>query len=142
MSAEELKATFNRAAGAAYNQGDVDKLDEIYAPEFVYHRPPFPDIVGLKAYKQLIVDVRQGFSDSRLTFDEIIVEGNTMTTRWTWQGKNTNQSPFLPFPPTGKEVKITGSSVSHLKGGKATEEWNHVDWLGFFQQLGIIPPLG
>ena len=141
MPSGELKAIFNRAVSAAYNHGDVDKLDEIYAPEFVYHRPPLPDIVSLKAYKQTILDVLQTFTEVKITFDEIIVEGDTIATRWTWQGKHTGESPFLPFPPTGKEVKITGSSISHLQGGKATEEWNHADWMGFFQQLGIIPPL-
>jgi len=142
MTAEELKATFDRAVGAAYNQGNVDALDEIYAPEFVYHRPPLPDIVGLKAYKQTILDVRQSFTEVKLTFDEIIVEGDTIATRWTWQGKHAGQSPFFPFPATGKEVKITGSSMSHMQGGKATEEWNHANWLGFFQLLGVVPPLG
>jgi ketosteroid isomerase-like protein len=69
MSSEELKATFHRTVYAAYNQGDVDKLDEIYVPEFVYHRFPFPDAVDLKAYKQTILDLRQAFTNVKLTFD-------------------------------------------------------------------------
>lgn len=142
MSSEELKATFNRAVSAAYNQGEVDKLDEIYAQEFVYHRPPFPDAVDLKAYKQTILDLRQAFTEVKLTFDQMIVEGDTISTRWTWQGKHTGQSPSFPFPATGKQVKINGVAMSNVKNGKATEEWNSVDWLGFLQQLGIIPPLG
>ncbi len=142
MTTEELKATFNRAVSAAYNQGEVDKLDEIYAQDFVYHRPPFPDAADLNAYKQTILDLRKAFTDVKLTFDEMIVEGETIATRWTWQGKHTDQSPSFPFPPTGKQVKINGVAISHLKDGKATEEWNSVDWLGFFQQLGVIPPLG
>jgi steroid delta-isomerase-like uncharacterized protein len=120
----------------------VDALDEIYAPEFVYHRFPFPDAVDLKAYKQTILDLRQAFTDVKLTFDEMIVEGDTVATRWTWQGKNTGQSQSFPFPATGKQVKINGVAMSHVTGGKATEEWNSVDWLGFLQQLGIIQPLG
>jgi steroid delta-isomerase-like uncharacterized protein len=142
MSAEELKATFHRTVYAAYNQGNVDALDEIYAPEFVYHRSPFPDAVDLKAYKQVILDLRQAFTDVKLTFDQMIVEGDTAATRWTFEAKHTGQSPSFPFPATGKQVKITGTAMTHLKGGKATEEWNSVDWLGFLQQLGIIPPLG
>lgn len=142
MSSEELKATFHRVVGAAYNQGNVDALDEIYVPEFVYHRSPFPDAVDLKAYKQTILDLRQAFTNVKLTFDEMIVEGDTVATRWTFEAKHTGQSPSFPFPATRKQVKINGAAMSHVTGGKATEEWNSVDWLGFFQQLGVIPPLG
>ena len=141
MSAEELKATIRRVVGGAYNKGNLDAMDELYAPNFVYHRVPLPDIVGLEAYKQAIADIRNSFSNLKLTFDKIIMEEDTVATRWTFRGTHTGQSPTIPIPPTGKKVLITGGSITHIRGGKAVEEWNYADWLGFFQQLGVVPPL-
>jgi len=141
MSAEELKATIRRVAEGAYNRGDLVAMDECYSAEFIYHRVPLPDIVGLEAYKRAIIDVRNSFSDVQLRFDEIIIEGDVIATRWTFGGKHLGQSPTIPIPPTNKQVTITGCSVTHTVGGKALEEWNYADWLGFFQQLGVVPPL-
>jgi predicted ester cyclase len=116
-------------------------MDELYSAEFVYHRVPLPDIVGLNAYKQAIKDIRNSFSNVQPRFEEIIIEGDTVATRWRFSGKHTGQSPTIPIPPTNKQVAITGSSVTHTVGGKAVEEWNHADWFSFFQQVGVVPPL-
>ena len=136
MPAGELKATVRRVVEGAYNKGNLDALNELYAADFVYRRPPLPDITGLQAYKQAIADVRSSFSDVELTFNEIIVEGETIATRWKFQGTHIGQSPTIPVPSTGKQVRITGASVTHAVTGKAVEEWNHAGWLDFFQQLG------
>ena len=46
---EDVAAAFE----AAWNEGDVDALDAIAAPDLVVHDPPGPDLVGLDAYKRL-----------------------------------------------------------------------------------------
>jgi predicted ester cyclase len=48
----------------------------------------------------------------------------------------------MPVPPTGRRVEMMGCSVSHWMVGRIVEEWNYVDWLGLFRQVGVIPPLG
>ena len=139
---EELKASVRQLVDEAWNKGNLDALDEAYAADFVQHPPPFPDIVGLEAFKQSIANTRSVYSDIQLTIDEIIIEGDTIATRWTWQGTHTGQSPTLPIPPTGKRVINTGVSVVHTVDGKAVEEWSYGDSLGLFQQLGVVPPIG
>jgi hypothetical protein len=42
----------------------------------------------------------------------------------------------------GKTMQISGSTIIRLAGGRIVESWTHADFLGMFQQLGIIPPLG
>jgi hypothetical protein len=32
--------------------------------------------------------------------------------------------------------------VVHVKYGKVVEEWEYSDYLGFLQQLSVVPPLG
>jgi predicted ester cyclase len=139
MSTEELKAKITRAMEEVYNRGNLNVVDETAAANLVFHNPPFPDVVGREAYKQYIGGVRAAFSGLHITFDEVIGEGNTTVARWTLRGTHTGQSPSLPFPPTGKQVTITGCIMTHWAEGRLVEHWNHVNYLGMLQQLGVIP---
>ena len=78
----------------------------------------------------------------RISYDEMVGEGDTIAYRYTWQGKHTGLSPSLPIPPTGKEVTLVGCIVVHIADGKIVEEFEYSDYLGFLQQLGVVPPLG
>jgi len=60
----------------------------------------------------------------------------------TWHGRHTGQSPSLPILPTGKEVTLVGCIVVHVVDGKIVEEFEQSDYLGFLQQLDVVPPLG
>jgi predicted ester cyclase len=142
MSADGLKATARLAIEGAYNQGKLDGLDDLYATGVLYHRPPLTDIEGLRALKEYIADLSRAFSEVRYTLDEISLEGEVLASRWTLRGKHTGQSPSMPVPPTGREATITGCSMARCVQGKMEEEWSHADWLGFFQQLNVIPPMG
>ena len=123
-----------RAMAEAWNTGNVDALDEVYAPDYVTHNPPFPDIEGREAYKKHIRDTRATFPDVQLTILEAILDGNIGATTWTWRGTHKE---------TGKQVTMTGCVIAHLGAdGKIVEEWEWADWLGMLQQLGfkLVPP--
>ena len=49
---------------------------------------------------------------------------------------------LVPIPPTGNRVTVKGATLGRYVGGKYAEEWEHQDWLGFMQQLGLAPPPG
>lgn len=142
MSAEELKAAIHRIIEEIWNKGNLDVADEVDAADYVYHNSPFPDIVGREAFKQYVAGARIALPDLHVTADEIIVEGNTTVTRYTWRGTHTGQSPTLPIPPTGKQVIGSSCAVVRFVEGKAVEAWVYDDWLGVLQQMGVVPPLG
>ena len=48
----------------------------------------------------------------------------------------------MPIPPSGKEVTLVGCVVVRVEDGKILEEFEYADYLGFLQQLGIVPHLG
>ena len=60
---DELKTKIKRAWEEAFNQGKMEGLDELVAPNWVRHKPPFPDIVGLDALKKYITDCRTSYPD-------------------------------------------------------------------------------
>jgi steroid delta-isomerase-like uncharacterized protein len=142
MSLKSLKDKIQKAGEEAWYNGNVDALDEVYAADYVYHRPPLPDIVGLDAVKESIATTRLAYSDIQSDYEEMIGEGDSLAYRWTLRMKHKGKSPTLPIPPTGKDVILSGCTVVHIKDGKVIEEFEYADCLGFLQQLEVVPPLG
>jgi len=138
MSAE-LKAKIKQAWEEAFNQGKADELDEILAPDYVRHQPPFPDYVGREAIKNFTTETRSSYPDVHLTVDKVIIEGDWTASLWTFEGTQRGVSPTSGAPPTNKYVKFRGCNMTRWEGGKAVEDWNLGDYLGLFQQLGIAP---
>ncbi|MCK4646027.1 MAG: ester cyclase [Candidatus Aminicenantes bacterium] len=139
---EELRGIILRVVEEAWNQGKMEVLDEHFAPEYVYHHSPSPDIEGLEAYKQYIIDTRNSYPDFKLTIEEMIIKGDISVVRGTFSGTNTGELPDLGIPATGKQVTFNWCLVSHHMNGKTKEEWNYMDQLGLMQQLGftLTPP--
>jgi len=138
---EDFKAAVILAVEAAWNEGDLDALDQVYDPGLVRHEPPFPDKPDLAAYKEWIAATRVSYPDSKLVIEELIKVGNTTASRWTWRGTHTAENPATRIPPTGKQVELVGSNIGHLEGDLTIEEWSYGDYMGLFQQLGVIPAL-
>ncbi len=138
MSPADPRTAVQRAFGEAFS-GNVNALDEVAAPDIVFHRPPGPDVKGLAAYKQLVVEMAKPFSDIRFTLDDFIVGGEKAAARWTFQATHTGVIPDLPIPATGKRVTMTGITLIHMVDGKSVEEWEYVDMLGLMEQLGVAP---
>ena len=128
-----------RANEAAWNEGDLDALDQVYDPGLVRHEPPFPDTPDLAAHKEWIAASRASYPDATLEFNEMIKEGNATAARWTFRGTHTGEHPALPIPPTGQKVKMTGGSMTRIEGDLIVEEWIFGDYMGLFQQLGVVP---
>jgi predicted ester cyclase len=142
MTLEELKNRIRQVGEQAWMEGNLDALDEVYADELIACRPPLPEILGLAATKEYMEDTRRASSNIKISFDEMIGEGDTIAYRYTWSAKHTGQSASLPIPPTGKEITLTGCIFVHLENGKVVEEIDHSDYLGFLQQLEVIPHFG
>ncbi len=142
MSTREIMAKERWATEEAFIKGNIDALDEVFAPDCVFHSPPLLPSYDLQVMKITAINLIEGMSDIRWNWDEIIVQGNSAVQRFTLRGKHTGVIPGMPAPPTGKELILTGCTVYHLKKDKIVEFNEYNDWLGFFQQLGLVPPLG
>ncbi len=135
---EELRSKMLRWIDA-WNTGNLDMLDEVFALDSTYHVPPFPDLVGIEAHKQFITEARLSYPDFHLMLHEIIAEGNVTVMRWTWHGTFSGPSSMIPIPPTNRHGAAEGVHVVHWEQGKAVEAWHIGDWLGLLQQFGVIP---
>ena len=136
----ELEATIRRVIDETWNKGNFDAFDELYDKDFVRHRPPFPDVIGLEAHKERFGIVFSAFPDHVGTIHAIIINGDKAAVQYTWRGTHTGEG--LSIPPTNKEVTVAGCDVYKIVDGKVVEEWDHEGFLSLFQQLGykIVPP--
>jgi steroid delta-isomerase-like uncharacterized protein len=134
VSAEENKALARRSWEAAVN---LDILDEVYAPDVVWHEPD-RDLQGLEQAKQYVTMYKTAFPDLQATVEDVIAEGDKVVTRYTVRG--THEGEIEEFgPPTGRQIAIEGITIHRIEGGKIVEEWEAYDNLSVLQQLGLAP---
>ncbi len=139
MQPEENKAITRRFLEEIFAGGNLELVDELFAPNFVLHDPSVPqEVHGLEAMKQYITMYRTAYPDTRFAVGDQIAEGDRVVTRWTGQG--THQGELMGIPPTGARVTVTGISIDRIAGGRIEETWVSYDALGMMQQLGVIPP--
>ena len=60
---------------AAWEQGDVSAVDEVFAEDVTYHGPPFPDM-GRAELRDFISGFRTGFSEIHVQVHEHVVDGD------------------------------------------------------------------
>ena len=68
----------------------------------------------------------------------MVAEGDKVSTLLVMEGTHTGQ--WLGIPPNGKRINIRMMVIHRIQNGKIIEDWVLVESLGFFQQLGILPP--
>ncbi len=131
---EENKALTRRAWESIDNP---DVIDEVYAPDVVWHEPD-QDIHGSEEAKQFVSTFLAAFPDINASVEDMIAEGDKVVTRVTIRG--THQGETEEFgPPTGRQVELAGVTISRIEGGKIVEDWDSYDNLSLMQQLGLAP---
>jgi len=128
----------HRADDELFNRGNLDVVDELFAPDFVYHDPAsHQDWHGPERVKEYATALRAAFPDLQQTIEDQVAEGEQVAYRWTARG--THRGELLGIAPTGKQVEFGGIAIMRIVGGTITEIWEHYDALGLLQQLGVIP---
>jgi steroid delta-isomerase-like uncharacterized protein len=110
-----------RHVSPAYVGQDLAESESFLGPE------------GLRSRLERFV---AAFPDGRVEADHQIADGPDVTTRWTLTGTQTGELDGLP--PSGKEVTVSGITITRLRGDLVVEEWTSWDRLGLLVQLGAI----
>jgi len=142
MVTKEFLAKARSVLEEVLTKGNVDALDQIDDPDVVVTMYPFPAMKGLPAVKQGFLGLKAGFSDVRITWEEMVSEGDSYAGRYVMRMKHTGSSPMFPIPPTGKEIVVPGCFFARVKNGKDVEVVHYHDNLGMLQQMGVIPATG
>jgi len=135
---EQHKKVIRRLFDELWNSRKMNVADEILTPESRNHDPNTPDFgAGPEAYKKLVTMYTKAFPDLRFTLDDTITEGDKMVVRWTSNG--THKGELRGIQPTGKAIRVTGTTTCRFSGDKIADQWVVWDALGLMQQLGVVP---
>jgi steroid delta-isomerase-like uncharacterized protein len=117
--------------------GNWDAIDELVSETYIGFDPSQPEPIrgrdGIRANVQQYVDA---FANARVTVDDQIAEGDKVATRWT--GRGTHSGEIAGIAATGRDVTVSGLTISRLDGGVIAEEWTTWDTLGMLVQVGAI----
>ena len=116
---------------------DPGILEEVYAPDLVWHEPD-RDIRGSEEARRFLGAYKTAFPDLHATVEDVIAEGEKVVTRWTVRGTHRGETEEFG-PPTDRQLEIEGITVHRIEDGKIAEEWERYDNLGALQQLGLAP---
>jgi len=119
------------------NKGHLDRADDLVLENFVELDPLPGQQQGRQGLKEVIESMRAAFPDIHWALDEMVAEGDTVCSRFTWSG--THRGAFLGIQATGKFVTVKGMVIDLLANGKMSESRILMDTLGMMQQLDAIP---
>ena len=135
-----LKTKLDRIPLEIYNQGRLQLIDELYAPEYV-ERMPQPGMAPTReGFKQFVTSLRTAFPDLHYTIDDTIEVRDKFVTRLTASG--TMRGEFAGMPATGKRATWTEIHIVRVANEHVVEHWGLVQELGMMVQLGVIPAPG
>jgi steroid delta-isomerase-like uncharacterized protein len=133
---ESNKAVVRRFLDEVINQNRLDRADDLVVEDFVELDPLPGQRQGREGLKEVLGGMRAAFPDIHWVVDEMVAEGATVVTRFTWTG--THRGAFLGVAATGRSVVVRGVVIDELVDGKMSRSRILMDSLGMMQQLGAI----
>ena len=123
-----------------YSEKDWDKTAASVTPGFVYdevatHRKS----EGVEGYLDLCKGWATAFPESRATFHNAYVIGNTVVLELTWNGIHTGpmMTPNGEVPATGESISMRAAQVVEIEDGKAASIRQYFDINTMMTQLGV-----
>ena len=135
---EANKALVRRFFDEVMNEGRLDLVAELFAPEYVNRHAHPGQQPGPDGVRQLVTNVRRAFPDLVETVDDLVAEGDRVGLRLTLRG--THLGAFRGAEATGKRVEVMGMAIVRIEAGRIAEGWFFFDREAMWDQLGIAPP--
>lgn len=135
-----LETLGRRLVDELWNGRRFEAADELIAPDFRGYAGSFGEVRGPAGVRRLVAVYREAFPDLRVDIDDMIVNDDTVVTRWKASG--THEGDLLGLAPTGRAATGRGITIDRWKNGKAVESWSESNTLELLQQLGVIPVPG
>jgi steroid delta-isomerase-like uncharacterized protein len=137
MYVEANRAIARYVAEAAWNQGRLEVIDDVFDPNFINHDPSAQQVRSAKALKRWIERLRIAFPDMHMTIEDLIAEGDRVVIRWKWTGTHTGF--FGSIPPSYNAVTLHGITIERFANGKIAEAWWSYDGSAMMLQIGAFP---
>jgi len=117
---------------AAFNRGDLDTLQELFADD--------AEIQGVLGKGQMdrVLPIWRQLVDGlgmQLTIEDMAAEGDVVAVRYTERG--TFRRPFMGHDPTGRSYEIVAMEWFVVRDRKIRQRWGARDFASQSRQLGL-----
>jgi predicted ester cyclase len=133
-SREEMLALVDRFRDEVYNDANLAVMPELMTTDYIQGSANGPDAIGIEAGGQRINTFLTALPDLEWTFDDVVVEGDRVSARWTTRG--THDGDLAGFPPSGNPIAFTGISTFTISCGKIVAFQTEMDAAGMIDQAG------
>jgi steroid delta-isomerase-like uncharacterized protein len=125
---------------AAWNAHDLERAAAFYSLDFEGSdvAQPAPQR-GPAGIRQTMALYFQAFPDLHFVAESIIVQDDQAVLVWTAYGKH--QGKVMNIPPTGRSIKVKGTSLLTISEGKIRRASYIWDVAGLLRDLGLLPEL-
>jgi predicted ester cyclase len=113
--------------------------DDLFAFGHVLHVVGRPAVVDSDGPRFLVAEYRAAFPDLTLTVDDLRVDGDRATVRWTLRG--TSLGVFDGLAPTGQPFTEEGNFVFRTAGDQIVETWVDADTDAALRRAGAAPSI-
>ena len=135
---DQNKAAYRRFIQEIFNEGRLEKLDELLAPSYILHNAPLGTPPGRDGVRQVVTMFRTAFPDLEVTIEDQVAEGDKVCSRTTTRG--THRGAIFGIRPTGKAVTMRGLTLVRIADGRVAESWVSNDVMSLMNQLGAGTP--
>jgi predicted ester cyclase len=135
---ESNKALVRRLYEEAFNQGNLDVVDELIAPDIVTHDPIILDApAGGDSIRGGIELILEAFPDFHVEVLDLIAEGDRVASYLLMSGTNTGD--YRRGGATNRKGTMRAFLLWRVSDGRLVESWGMADRFQFLQELGIVP---
>jgi predicted ester cyclase len=133
MSVAENKALVRRYLEEVVNTGDVGRITEFIAPDYIDRNDLGRGIEGARRH---VLGVRQTYPDLHVRVGQQVAEGEWVVSRVT--GRGMHLGTWLGMRPTGKAVEIRGVNIDRVVNDRMVEHGGVADLLAALLEMGAI----
>jgi len=125
-----------------FNSRDYDRIYDIQTEDYVQHGPLMGmELHGNEESLETMQMFHAAFSDLEATEEFAFAsdDGEFVCSHYVYRG--THDGDLMGIPATDAEAETRGTVVNRIEDGKIAEAWILADFLGLFQQVGVIPAM-
>ncbi|PSL17274.1 ester cyclase [Shimia abyssi] len=109
---------------------DLDAIDELFTPD-TEAKGLLPDFAaGPDDFRDLVPMFLELIEEPTFSLDKVMEEGDWAAALYSLSATN---------PANGQQVFGSAQLFARFAGGKMVETYNSIDFMSFFEQMGLLP---
>lgn len=138
MSLEANRRLIRRYFEEVWNEGRLDVLDELLAPDYLNHSPGIPNPrPGPADLKPIVAGMRIGIPDLHYQLLDLVVTEDKAVAYVSVTG--THKGPLFGIEATGRKIDVRQMQIEWIRDGRIWQHWRLTDDLNLLRQLGQLP---